>query len=92
MPEPKFYTDRFVYDSVRTFMFVFLVRSWDFGSVFIRAVPNEGRFTGRLVVRCVVLGVSALGISVAGLFLGVSSRTLLNDSGHGWRLLREKKS
>src|SRR5665647_2364049 len=74
------------------FMFVLLVRNWVFGSVFIRVALSEGEFTRRFVVRCVVLGAGVRGISVVGLFLGGSSRTLLSGSGQGWGLLREKRS
>jgi transposase len=82
VPEPEFYTDNFMYDS-GMFMFVLLVRSWGFGSVFIRIIQKGGGFTGRFVVRCVVLGAGVLGISVVGLFLGGSLRTLLSGLGHG---------
>jgi len=51
-------------------MFVLLVRNWVFGSAFIRVALSEGDLTRRFVAQCVVLGASALGISVAGLFLG----------------------
>jgi hypothetical protein len=77
VPEPEFYTDRFIYNSVRDVYVCPAGEKLGFWKCIHKDSPEEGEFTRRLVARCGFRS-KCTRKNVAGLFLGGSSRMLLN--------------
>ncbi len=92
VPEPEFYTDRFFYDSMRDVYVCPAGEELGFWKCIHKGSPERGRVYK--TVCCAVCGFrSKCTRNKRGriIFRG-SSRMLLNGSGHGWILLREKRS